>query len=419
MDTWFDAMLTDEKMAKKQLSAMPELLYKRNTIHQSMIKGVSLYLFKLFVMLGTTFDQNSQTLLCARDQKDWTFLHYAAKYDRMDHFAYVVANCARRIVFMQGWKQDNILHVALRYKSTRIVNWLLDNEPSLSNIAMKYNRTPLHIAVWGNEKYYVQRLVALHKTHVMCEDDFHSTPLVDAVEQDMLSLVEIMLDANPDAIATVHQRYGSLLHVVQSIQMAEYLLQKHPKLAMSKDGNGRTALHRATLKDKGELVKIFLLRFPELMYIGDFTNKLPFAVAVEKECIDAMLVMLQINPLYQYWESGWGSTLHLVARHSTDVALVSAVYFANETHISQRTVYGTLPLDYALKRKDACKDVVNFLTLKTSLEDAIKSFVDANHNLGSLKDEITTSCVLPLDVMQIVMSYTGLPRPKKRVFNFT
>mmetsp|Transcript_25317 Transcript_25317/g.56231 ORF Transcript_25317/g.56231 Transcript_25317/m.56231 type:complete len:2153 (+) Transcript_25317:556-7014(+) len=200
--------------------------------------------------------------------------------------------------------------------------------------------------------------------------------LLRYVEEENWSMVETMLDQNPDLAEEVDENTGELpLHIIARHSNAwtllvDMILVLYPKALIHKDRMGAMPIHHASAHDNLPALEIIHAAYKEGVNEVDYKGRLPIHVAAEFDAVDAVKFLLNKSPEGAFTmvhrpqnNSGGGLPLHIACRNYASIGVITALLAENFASAKRADENGDLPLHLLLR----CGEVVDQVVVKTLL----------------------------------------------------
>jgi ankyrin repeat protein len=159
---------------------------------------------------------------------------------------------------------------------------LLDTCPAAASIANLRGRLPLHdFFVGDSDTRFLQQLIAAYPEGLQHGDERWSLPAHQAASVGTLKMLEIVLEAYPDAVSSNVVLFGTPLHCAMrrsdavSSEIVRYLYDKYPAAIKTGTDGGWYPLHYAASRSSYEVLKFIHTIYPEAISIAttdDYRN---------------------------------------------------------------------------------------------------------------------------------------------------
>lgn len=213
----------------------------------------------------------------------------------------------------EEWDVSLPLHQCLEHgKSEALVSSLLDVYPQAASTNTRFRETALHLACNGGFSLaIVRRLYQLYPEAVTVQDTCTELPLHSACEA-----------------------------VSSSVQVVEFLLEKYPEGAQSRNEWGRLPLHCAARKASTEVVQFLIEIYSNAVHVTDNHGLLPL-----------------------HWACSYGASLEVIQ-------LLLAHFDGDERHHSGLNITdnnGLLPIHLCTMQDPRLSDIFWILTQEVSM----------------------------------------------------
>ena len=206
--------------------------------------------------------------------------------------------------------------------------------------------------------------------------DVSKAELLRHIQEENWSMVETMLDQNPDLAEEVDENTGELpLHIIARHSNAwtllvDMILVLYPKALIHKDRMGAMPIHHASAHDNLPALEIIYAAYKEGINEVDYKGRLPIHVAAEFDAVDAVKFLLGKSPEGAFTmvhrpqnNSGGGLPLHIACRNYASIGVITALLAENFASAKRTDENGDLPLHLLLR----CGEVVDQVVVKTLL----------------------------------------------------
>ena len=206
--------------------------------------------------------------------------------------------------------------------------------------------------------------------------DASKAELLRHIQEENWSMVETMLDQNPDLAEEVDENTGELpLHIIARHSNAwtllvDMILVLYPKALIHKDRMGAMPIHHASAHDNLPALEIIYAAYKEGINEVDYKGRLPIHVAAEFDAVDAVKFLLGKSPEGAFTmvhrpqnNSGGGLPLHIACRNYASIGVITALLAENFASAKRTDENGDLPLHLLLR----CGEVVDQVVVKTLL----------------------------------------------------
>ena len=252
------------------------------------------------LFLKHNFDVNS------RDSSNNTALHHAAANDQLEIVKKLLQNGA--LPNLANTANFTPLHLASLNGHTQVLRELLHKKVDV-NLEAKHGENALSFSARNGHLCAVKELLNSGAKSYIEDGDSSSFNVLE-------KLPSILSENHIEIAAEILKRHPLPIHqAIEQLQRPEaYLIIRHLfKYGISpdlKDRNGKTALHRAILKEVNSQTFVELLEHGVNMEIEDIDNKSPLLLAIEQSKYEFVKTLLRYgaNPNHQR-NDGFGSTL--------------------------------------------------------------------------------------------------------------
>jgi len=219
-----------------------------------------------------------------------------------------------------------------------------------------------------------------------------SNELYQQIQEENWSMVENILDKNPELAEVVEPSSGELpLHIIARhtgawTLLIDMVLVLYPKALIHRDRMGALPIHHAAAHDNLAALEIIYSAYKEGINDVDSKGRLPIHVAAEFDAVDAVKFLLAKAPEGAYTmihrpanTTGGGLPLHVACRNYASIGVITALLAENFASAKRSDENGDLPLHLLLRCGEAVDQVV-VKTLLTCFSSAV-SRTDMNGDL--------------------------------------
>jgi len=341
----------------------------------------------------------------AKDENDWTDLHYAAVGGWVDVAQFLLDSGADvdaqlcgdgakiteslanvlSMITNSNWSSwdrgaETPLHIAAGENVDKIAALLLKAGADVAAKA-NYGFTPLHQAAWQNADKVAALLLKAGADVAMKEDMNGFTPLHQAARQNADKVAALLLKAGADVAMQNKDGETPLHHAAfeNADKVAELLLRKGANIA-AKDGYGdNTPLHKAAQQNADKVAALLLAQDANIEAKNRFgMTPLHFAALHNAGMVVTLLLNAGANIAAK--NADGNTPLHFAARRNADAVVV--LLLKEGANIAAKDMDGNTSLHFAA-RLDADKTATVLLN-----EGAER---DARNNAGETPLEVANS----------------------------
>ena len=199
----------------------------------------------------------------------WTLLHKACKNGDIDHVKILVKEFPD-LLKIRSKEGINVFHAACGSNSIELLEWFHQNYRSLIMQKGTHHASSLHWAANCGSFMTIEWLLEKFPRHFKINEreDLGNNVLQIAAAAGGIECVSWLLELHPKLLMSKNKDGSTALHkacVSKQSEMAIWLIEHYPELILIKDNNDSTALHEASAKGLLEVVRVLIQKQPSLL----------------------------------------------------------------------------------------------------------------------------------------------------------
>uniref|UniRef100_R7W116 Uncharacterized protein n=1 Tax=Aegilops tauschii TaxID=37682 RepID=R7W116_AEGTA len=207
-----------------------------------------------------------------QDVYGFNALHHAIRNGHKDHALELIA-AEPALSQAVGKHNESPMYFAVMRNFTQVFEKLMQNPLSASS-GGQHGRNCLHAAVKNGDQEFVKIIMKERPELAREADTSKSTPIANAVQYDMVDILQVMLEHDSTLGYLIGNNGLPLLNIAayRGLVAAAQKLLEHCPDAPYLEPNGSTLLHKAVFFDQPEFVE-FVLRTPILRKLVNMQDK--------------------------------------------------------------------------------------------------------------------------------------------------
>uniref|UniRef100_A0A453GWU6 Uncharacterized protein n=1 Tax=Aegilops tauschii subsp. strangulata TaxID=200361 RepID=A0A453GWU6_AEGTS len=183
-----------------------------------------------------------------QDVYGFNALHHAIRNGHKDHALELIA-AEPALSQAVGKHNESPMYFAVMRNFTQVFEKLMQNPLSASS-GGQHGRNCLHAAVKNGDQEFVKIIMKERPELAREADTSKSTPIANAVQYDMVDILQVMLEHDSTLGYLIGNNGLPLLNIAAYREFVEFVLRTPilRKLVNMQDKNGRTALHLAVAR---------------------------------------------------------------------------------------------------------------------------------------------------------------------------